>query len=141
MSWLSNLLLRHLRQPPKKRQDKRAFASSVAMPELTATNRERFEEVHLESEEGERNKSAEQTNSKTIEIYPADSSARKPWFSLTIREREVAALVCMGYRNYEIATMLGVGYGTIQTYLQRIFDKFDLRSRKEVRGGFKKLAC
>ena len=111
MSWLSDLLRRHPRSPSKKRRDKRAFESSVATAGLAKP--------------------------REIEIYPVDRSARKPWFSLTIREREVAALVCMGYRNYEIATMLGIGYGTIQTYLQRIFDKFDLRSRKEIREALK----
>ena len=79
----------------------------------------------------------DQTNGKTasqeFEIFPEDLAVRKQWFSLTIRERQVAALVCMGYRNYEIASILSVGYPTIQTHLQNIFRKFDLRSRQEIR--------
>ena len=55
------------------------------------------------------------------------------WYALTRREREVTALVYMGYRNYEIAEILGVGYGTVQTHMQHIFDKFGMRSRKELR--------
>jgi DNA-binding CsgD family transcriptional regulator len=63
----------------------------------------------------------------------AEPSSAEPWYFLTARERQVTALVYMGHRNYEIAEILGVGYGTIQTHLQHIFDKFGLRSRKELR--------
>jgi DNA-binding CsgD family transcriptional regulator len=55
------------------------------------------------------------------------------WYALTRREREVTALVYMGHRNYQIAEVLGVSYGTVQTHLQHIYDKFGLRSRKELR--------
>ncbi len=105
-------LPRHLQQlfKKKKGQGKRAFALEVVAPELAGRLRE-----------------------QEFDVFPADPSIRKRWFSLTIREREVAALVCMGYRNYEIASLLGVGYGTIQTHLQNIFYKFGLRNRKEIR--------
>jgi DNA-binding CsgD family transcriptional regulator len=68
-----------------------------------------------------------------VDVFPADAAARQRWFSLSIREREVAALACMGYRNYEIAERLNVGYRTVQTHLQNIFRKFHLRSRGEIR--------
>ena len=70
------------------------------------------------------------------EAAPRDENAgvlAEAWYALTAREREVTALVYMGHRNYEIARILGVGYGTVQTHLQHIFDKFGLRSRKELR--------
>jgi DNA-binding CsgD family transcriptional regulator len=63
----------------------------------------------------------------------ARGAPAEAWYALTKREREVTALVYMGYRNYEIAEILGVGYGTVQTHLQHIFDKFGMRSRKELR--------
>lgn len=68
-----------------------------------------------------------------FEIVPSDQSARQLWFYLSSREREVAALVCMGYKNYEIAELLGVDYVTIQTHLQNIFHKFNVRKRSEIR--------
>lgn len=74
-----------------------------------------------------------QKRSREFEIFPINLSVRKRWFSLSIREREVVALVCMGYGNNEIAAMLGVGYGTIQTHIQNIFRKFGLHSRGELR--------
>jgi DNA-binding NarL/FixJ family response regulator len=55
------------------------------------------------------------------------------WDALTEREQEVTALACMGYRNYEIAETLGISHETVKTHLQNIFNKFDIRSRKELR--------
>jgi DNA-binding CsgD family transcriptional regulator len=55
------------------------------------------------------------------------------WVSLSHREQQVAALICLGYRNYEIAQTLVIAPETVKTHLQRIFDKFRLRSSKELR--------
>ena len=55
------------------------------------------------------------------------------WESLSQREQQVAALICLGYRNYEIAQTLVIAPETVKTHLQRIFNKFDLRSSKELR--------
>ena len=55
------------------------------------------------------------------------------WSSLSKREQQVVALICLGHRNYEIANILGIAPETVKTHLQRIFDKFHLRSSKELR--------
>lgn len=55
------------------------------------------------------------------------------WSSLSHREQQVVALICLGYRNHEIADMLVIAPETVKTHLQRAFDKFNLRSRKELR--------
>jgi DNA-binding CsgD family transcriptional regulator len=55
------------------------------------------------------------------------------WSSLSHREQQVAALICLGHRNYEIANILGIAPETVKTHLKRIFDKFQLRSSKELR--------
>jgi ATP/maltotriose-dependent transcriptional regulator MalT len=55
------------------------------------------------------------------------------WTSLSHREQQVAALICLGYRNYEIAQTLGIAPETVKTHLQHIFDKFHLRGSKELR--------
>ena len=62
-----------------------------------------------------------------------DGEAEKRWDSLSGREQEVTALACLGYRNYEIAGLLGIAPETVKTHLQNIFNKFGLRSRKELR--------
>ena len=123
--WLRQLLKK------KRGKDNRAFASEIEGLELITQDTQTAEILDYE-ECGE-----PQTNPKSkpqdFEIFPADHAVRKQWFALTIRERQVVALVCMGYRNYEIATILAVGYPTIQTHLQKIFRKFGLRSRNEIR--------
>ena len=62
-----------------------------------------------------------------------DTAAGIKWDSLSEREHEVLALVCLGKRNYEIAGILGIVNETVKTHLQHIFRKFGLRSRKELR--------
>jgi ATP/maltotriose-dependent transcriptional regulator MalT len=57
----------------------------------------------------------------------------KRWSSLTHREQQVVALICLGYRNYEIAELLVIAPETVKRHLQHIFDKFNLRSSKELR--------
>jgi DNA-binding CsgD family transcriptional regulator len=57
----------------------------------------------------------------------------KRWASLSQREQQVVALICLGHRNYEIANILSIAPETVKTHLQRIFDKFQLRSSKELR--------
>ena len=123
--WLQRLFKK------KKGEEDRAFASEVTgvqIYELAVQS-----EPVIEFEEVGGNHMNEKTTSQEFEIVPEDPTVRKQWFSLTIRERQVVALVCMGHRNYEIASMLGVEYSTIQTHLQNIFYKFGLRSRQEIR--------
>ncbi|HKG52804.1 MAG TPA: helix-turn-helix transcriptional regulator [Anaerolineales bacterium] len=55
------------------------------------------------------------------------------WASLSHREQQVVALICLGHRNYEIASILVIAPETVKTHLQRIFNKFQLRSSKELR--------
>mgnify|MGYP001248624294 CR=1 FL=1 len=123
--WLQQLFRK------KKGENQRAFASEIMGLELATQDTETAELVDFE-EAGE-NQTNEKTTPQEFEIFPDDPAVRKQWFSLTIRERQVVALVCMGYRNYEIASILGVGYPTIQTHLQNIFRKFGIRSRQEIR--------
>ena len=55
------------------------------------------------------------------------------WNSLSHREQQVVALICLGYRNYQIAETLVIAPETVKTHLQNIFAKFNLRSSKELR--------
>lgn len=59
------------------------------------------------------------------------------WSSLSHREQQVVALLCLGYRNYEIAEILVIAPETVKTHLQHIFDKFDLRGSRELRFALK----
>lgn len=59
------------------------------------------------------------------------------WSSLSHREQQVVALICLGYRNYEIAEALVIAPDTVKSHLQRIFNKFDLHSSRELRVALK----
>lgn len=65
--------------------------------------------------------------------FLTQTELEKRWLSLSHREQQVVALIRLGYRNYEIAEMLVIAPETVKTHLQRIFDKFDLRSSRELR--------
>jgi DNA-binding CsgD family transcriptional regulator len=65
--------------------------------------------------------------------FLTQSEMQARWTSLSHREQQVVALVCLGYRNYEIAQTLGIAPETVKTHLQHIFDKFHLRGSKELR--------
>ncbi len=65
--------------------------------------------------------------------FLTQSELEKRWSALSRREQQVVALICLGYRNYEIAKILVVSPDTVKTHLQSIFNKFDLRSGKELR--------
>ena len=59
------------------------------------------------------------------------------WSSLSHREQQVVALSCLGYRNYQIAEKLVIAPETVKTHLHSIFNKFNLRSSKELRFALK----
>jgi len=69
--------------------------------------------------------------------FLAQNEMERRWASLSHREQQVIALICLGYRNYEIAKILTIAPETVKTHLQRIFDKFDLRSSKALRVALK----
>ena len=48
---------------------------------------------------------------------------------LSHRERQVSRLVAAGASNRDIAEQMGITVGTVKTYLVRIFEKLDIRSR------------
>ena len=127
--WLLKLLYKNTDE------ENHQFASTVPVPELSIEEAEA--EQSIEFEEIGEDQENEEPIEYEFEIFPEDPDVRKKWFSLSIRERQVVALVCMGHRNHDIASMLNVEYTTIQTHLQHIFYKFDLRSRREIREALK----
>lgn len=62
----------------------------------------------------------------------AESDLWQRWYSLSVREQEVAALACLGYTNKQIALRLGVSAETVKTHLHHALTKFNLRTRAEM---------
>lgn len=50
---------------------------------------------------------------------------------LSSRETEVLRLLARGFRSKEIADELGIGTGTVNTYIRHIYEKLHVRSRAE----------
>ena len=59
--------------------------------------------------------------------------ALRLWHSLTDKEKEVAALICQGLSNDEIAQRLFIARGTVRTHVRHILQKFKVNNRSEVR--------
>jgi DNA-binding CsgD family transcriptional regulator len=55
------------------------------------------------------------------------------WQSLSGREQEVAALICLGYTSSQIGRRLNLSTETIRTHARNIMYKFGLHSRGELR--------
>jgi DNA-binding CsgD family transcriptional regulator len=55
------------------------------------------------------------------------------WLSLSVREQEVAALVCLGYTNRQIGNRLVISPQTAKSHVRNILYKFDLHSKEELR--------
>lgn len=51
---------------------------------------------------------------------------------LTLKEREILALIQAGKANKEIASELFIGVSTVKTHINKIYAKLEVRSRKEV---------
>ena len=60
------------------------------------------------------------------------TGARERWSLLSRREREVAQLVTRGLSSREIADRLVLSERTVETHIQRIFRKLEVRSRAQL---------
>jgi DNA-binding CsgD family transcriptional regulator len=63
----------------------------------------------------------------------SNSELRQRWDSLSSRERDVAALTCLGYTNRQIAAKLKVSPDTVKGYVRQVLVKFNLHSKNEIR--------
>lgn len=55
------------------------------------------------------------------------------WLALSPREQEVAALLCAGLTNAEIAGQLIISSETVKSHVHHVLEKFNLRRRSELR--------
>ena len=50
---------------------------------------------------------------------------------LSVRETEILGLLAKGHRSKEIADVLGIGVGTVNTHVRHIYEKLHVRSRAQ----------
>ena len=65
--------------------------------------------------------------------YASKDKLWKIWESLTPREQEVTALICLGYSNGQMATRLGVTEAGVKFHVHNVLSKFDVKKRAELR--------
>ncbi len=68
---------------------------------------------------------------KVVQAFKPAASAKPPMTQLSEREQQVLELLAQGYPYKGIATNMGLGLGTIRTYIQRIYEKLHVQCRTE----------
>lgn len=55
-----------------------------------------------------------------------------PWQGLNGRAREIAQALCAGWPDKKIAAELGIGYSTVRTHVDGLFERFGVHNRTEL---------
>jgi DNA-binding NarL/FixJ family response regulator len=66
-----------------------------------------------------------------VQSFLKPASKPEPTAELSPREREVLDLLSQGLMYKEIAEKIGVSYETVHTYIRRIYEKLQVRTRTE----------
>src|SRR6266446_308935 len=66
---------------------------------------------------------------KVVQAFKQPAPAHGETENLSPREQEVLNFLAKGYLYKEIAEQLNISYGTVHTYIERIFKKLRVRSR------------
>lgn len=61
-----------------------------------------------------------------------DAAYLQLWQELTRREKQTAALVCLGFTNQEIAVRMIISVNTVKTHIRNIFGKFGVNSKSDL---------
>jgi DNA-binding NarL/FixJ family response regulator len=68
---------------------------------------------------------------KVVQSFQKPVSTSEPAADLSPREREVLDCLAQGFLYKEIAEKLGISYETVHTYIRRIYEKLQVRTRTE----------
>jgi DNA-binding NarL/FixJ family response regulator len=68
---------------------------------------------------------------KVVQSFQRSVSATETTEELSPREKEVLDLLSQGFLYKEIAEKLGISYETVHTYVRRIYEKLQVRTRTE----------
>jgi len=70
---------------------------------------------------------------QAIQQRQAVDARQQDWWSLSQREQEVAALVCLNYTNRQIASLLNISPETVKSHLRNVLYKFNLHNKQELK--------
>lgn len=68
---------------------------------------------------------------KVVQSFQHASAATPPSEALSPREQEVLDYLSQGFLYKEISDKLGISYETVHTYIRRIYEKLQVRTRTE----------
>lgn len=68
---------------------------------------------------------------KVVQSFQRPASSPEATEDLSPREREVLDCLSQGFLYKEIAEKLGISYETVHTYIRRIYEKLQVRTRTE----------
>lgn len=68
---------------------------------------------------------------KVVQSFQRPGSATQAAEDLSPREKEVLDCLAQGFLYKEIAEKLGISYETVHTYIRRIYEKLQVRTRTE----------
>src|SRR6266545_792632 len=68
---------------------------------------------------------------KVVQSFQQTGASSQQTESLSPREQEVLDCLSKGFLYKEIADKLGIGYETVHTYIRRIYEKLQVRTRTE----------
>ena len=72
-----------------------------------------------------------------VDTYRQADHDHHSWEKLSAREKQVAAWMCHGLTNRQIAAHLVISPETVKTHVRHLLRKFTLRSRRELRARLK----
>jgi len=70
---------------------------------------------------------------RELQSLEVERETWEKWQSLTEREQQVAALICLQYRTQQIATRLQIAPETVRSHVHNILHKMDLPNRITLR--------
>jgi len=68
---------------------------------------------------------------KVVSSFQRTAAAASPTENLSEREQQVLDCLAQGFLYKEIAEKLGISYETVHTYIRRIYEKLQVRTRTE----------
>ena len=70
---------------------------------------------------------------QAIQQRQAVDARQQDWESLSQREQEVTALVCLNYTNRQIASLLNISPETVKSHVRNVLYKFNLHNKQDLK--------